>query len=177
MRQRRALFIGQPLDLITEPAFSGAVKMNREVYFEIVLLAAGLICAGCEKKDPAPTPPPPAVTNAPAVTAPKTEPAAAPKIEAAAKFFTPEEAKNHVGEQATVRGKVFGIHVSQKGDVFMNIGAEHPNAPFTAVCFQQAIPTETLKTYDGKTVSIKGKIKDYKGTIEIVLDTADQISE
>jgi len=158
------------------------MKMNRALQLVSLLFASGLICASCKKEEPAPAPtptPPPAATNAPApvVEAPKVEAPTAPKAGAAATFYTPEQAKDHVGELATVRGKVFGVHVSQKGDVFMNIGAAHPNAPFTAVCFQQAIPTETLKALDGKTVSIKGKIKDYKGTIEIVLEKADQISE
>ncbi len=154
----------------------------------IALLAVGLICGGCEKKEaaPAPTPPPAATNPAPAVEAPKAEatkaeapaaPVVATQAAVAGKFIAPEEAKNHVGEYATVRGKVFGVHVSQKGDVFLNIGAAHPNAPFTAVCFQQAIPTEKLTALNGKTVSIRGKIKDYKGTIEIVLEKAEQISE
>jgi hypothetical protein len=153
---------------------------NRELHLGMVLLAVGLICGGCGKNEPAPVPPP-ANTNVPASVAVPEAPKPATNVPtnavAAAKFLTPEQAKDHVGEQATVRGKVFGVHVSQKGDVFMNIGAAHPNAPFTAVCFQQSIPTETLKAFDGKTVSIKGKIKDYKGTIEIVLEKADQISE
>jgi hypothetical protein len=108
---------------------------------------------------------PAAVTNASPVT----------NQLAGADAIAPEEAKNHVGEVVTVRGKVFGVYVSQKGDVFINIGGKHPNAPFTAVCFQQAIPTEELKVLEGKTISVRGKIKDYNRQIEIVLETAEQI--
>jgi hypothetical protein len=157
------------------------MKINPEVQLFSLLLATSLICTGCKKEEPpvvAPTPPPaPAVTNTPppVAEAPKTE--APATTNTAAAFYTPEQAKDHVGEQATVRGQVFGVHVSQKGDAFMNIGAARPNAPFTVVCFGGAIPAETLKAYDGKTVSIKGKIKDYKGTIEMVIDKAEQISE
>lgn len=159
------------------------MKINREFQLFPFLLAAGLICAGCNKEESAPTTTPaptptPVVTNtpAPAAAAPTVEKTAAPTAAAAANFYTPEQAKDHVGEQATVRGKVFGVHITQKGDAFMNIGAAHPDAPFTAVCFGGAIPAETLQGYDGKTVAIKGKIKEYKGKIEIVLDKAEQIS-
>lgn len=149
-----------------------------------LLLVAGLFCAGCNKEEATPTPPPaptppPVVTNTPppAADAPKTPvPATAKSTATTGAVYTPEQAKDHVGEEATVRGQVFGVHITQKGDAFMNIGAAHPDAPFTAVCFGGAIPAETLQGYDGKTVVIKGKIKDYKGKVEIVLDKAEQIS-
>jgi len=160
------------------------MKMNREVQLFPLLLATSLILVGCKKEEPAPTaptpPPAPAVTNTPppAAEPPKTETPAPPAAAAPASggIYTPEQAKDHVGEEATVRGKVFGVHVTQKGDVFMNIGAAHPEAPFTVVCFGGSIPAETLKAFDGKTVAIKGKIKDYKGKVEIVIDKAEQIS-
>lgn len=172
----------QPLDLAAQPALSVAMKMNRAFSLFSLSLVAGLICAGCKREEPAPAPaptPPPVVTNTPppAAVAPKAETPATPPAAAAtgAAFYTPEQAKDHVGEEATVRGKVFGVHITQKGDAFLNIGAAHPDAPFTAVCFAGAIPAETLNAFDGKTVSIKGKIKDYKGKVEIVLDKAEQI--
>ena len=161
------------------------MKMNRAFSLFSLSLVAGLICTGCKREEPAPLPaptptPPPVVTNTPppAAVAPKAETPAAPSAAAApaAAFYTPEQAKDHVGEEATVRGKVFGVHITQKGDAFLNIGAAHPDAPFTAVCFAGAIPAETLNAFDGKTVSIKGKIKDYKGKVEIVLDKAEQIA-
>jgi hypothetical protein len=148
------------------------------------LLAAGLICGGCNKE------------GAPSSAANTNEsPAAPPKVEtqtavaltnggtsaitnmASTPVLSPEEAKAHVSEVATVRGQVFGVHETAKGDVFINIGGVFPNAPFTAVCFQGAIPAEDLKKLLNKTVSIKGKIKDHNGQIEIILDSADQIGE
>jgi len=161
------------------------MKMNRTLKLSSLLVATGLILSACKKEEPAPTPPPspapaPKVeTPAPAVEAPKAATSAAPAAvaaPAAGAVYTPEQAKDHVGEEATVRGKVFGVHITQKGDAFMNIGAAHPDAPFTAVCFGGSIPAETLNAFDGKTVAIKGKIKDYKGKVEMVLDKAEQIS-
>ena len=138
------------------------------------LVAVVLICSACNQQDQTASSPAAAAkieTNvAPAVEIPKATNAAPVKISA-------QEAKNHVGETAVVSGKVFGIHVTQKGDVFMNIGGAYPNQPFTAVCFQGAIAADELKKFDGKTVNVKGKIKDYNGQIEIVLESMDQISE
>jgi len=92
-------------------------------------------------------------------------------------ILTPLEAKQHAGETATVRGKVFGIHITAKGDAFINVGDAYPNAPFTAVCFHDNIPTNDLQKLDGKMVSFTGLIKDYNGQTEVVLDNASQISE
>ncbi len=145
------------------------------------ILAAGILLTACKPAEqpaapPAPTNAPAAVIPPPATNAPA-KPAVAAGTNAPAGIITPEEAKNHIGETATVRGKIFGVHISQKGDAFINVGAAHPNAPFTAVCFGGAIPADDLKKFDGKTVSIKGTIKEFKGQPEIVLDSADQISE
>ena len=115
--------------------------------------------------------------NPPAPTAPILAPATNSQSSnpvAADIVLTPEEAKQHVGEIATVRGKVFGVSVSQKGDVFISIGAKRP-APFTAVCFKQAIPTDQLKALDGQTISVRGKIKDYNGQVETILEREEQI--
>ena len=136
-----------------------------------------LLLPACTPKEVKPDAP---ATNAsPVVAVPvapaSNAPAVATNLVPAAGVLAPEEAKNHVGEMATVRGKVFDVHVSQKGDVFINIGGKHPNAPFKVVCFKQAIPTDQLKALDGQTISVRGKLKDYNGQVEIVLETADQI--
>jgi hypothetical protein len=148
------------------------------------LLATVLICGGCNKETASPAA---AITNEipaapPAIDAQKSAVASnalavVTTNTASVPVLSPEQAKAHVGEMATVRGKVFGVHETAKGDVFINIGGAFPNAPFTAVCFQGAIPAEDLKKLLNKTVSIKGKIKDHNGQIEIILDSADQIGE
>ena len=125
----------------------------------------------------APTPPPPIVTNAVAMIPIQPPTNAAPVQVSSTNVFTPLEARNHIGETVTVRGKVFGVHATAKGDVFINIGDVYPNAPFTAVCFGGAIPAEVLTNLDGKTVSFTGALKEYNGQTEVVLNKADQISQ
>ena len=152
------------------------MKTNLEIKLLTGLFAAVLVVAGCKKEEKVAPPAPPTPPPAPAVVAPPVT-NAPPKEVAPAGILSPTDAKNHVGEEATVRGKVYGVFVSQKGDVFMSMGAAHPKQPFTAVCFQGAIQADDLKKFNGKTVSVKGKIKEYNGQVEIVLDTLDQISE
>ena len=143
----------------------------------LLLVAVAVIATSCKpKQEAAPAPASnPAPAPAPVVVAPPVVtnvPAAAAKI---AGILAPEEARKHVGEVAVVKGKVSGVHVSKKGDVFINFGASHPNSPFTAVCFQGVIPAAKLQALNGQTVAVRGKIKEYNGQVEIILETEDQI--
>jgi hypothetical protein len=131
--------------------------------------------AACKPNEPKPEIQPPAPAL-PVVTNQNAAPVPTNAVETAT-AISPAEAKNHIGEMVTVKGQVVSVHVSKKGDVFLDLGGKYPNAPFTAVCFKEAIPTADLKALQGKTVSITGKVKDYQGRIEIILDTAAQISQ
>ncbi len=42
------------------------------------------------------------------------------------------EAAKHVGETATVTGRVDGVHQSSKGNIFLNMGGKYPNQAFIA---------------------------------------------
>lgn len=145
------------------------------------LVATGLLIASCKPADETkPQPPAPAVTNAPAAAAtviPAVETNAPAAATNAPLVIAIEKAREHIGEEATVRGEVSDVHVTQKGDVFLNFGGKHPNAVFTAVCFKSAIPSEQLTALKGQTISVSGKIKEYNGQVEIVLNSADQISK
>jgi len=46
--------------------------------------------------------------------------------------YSPEEPAKHVGETATVTGRVNGFHQSGKGNIFLNMGGKYPNQTFTA---------------------------------------------
>lgn len=162
------------------------MKTKRNLRIISFLFVASLFSGGCSKKEQTPASlPEPIKTKTPALAASTPATNTANPVAAltnavpqnASVVLTPAEAKIHIGEYAIVRGKVLGVHVTQKGDVFLNFGAAFPNQLFTAVCFQGAIPAADLTKLNGKSISVKGKIKDYNGQVEIVLESADQISE
>jgi hypothetical protein len=156
--------------------------------------AVAVVFAACKKEESAANPPAPAhvpsaseaaadqlpspttasniVINAPRPAAISN---AAPTAEA--QVYDAAEAKNHVDETATVKGKVFGVHTTAKGDTFINVGAAYPGAPFAAVHFHsdETITTNDLAALDGKTVLFSGKIKEHNGQAEIVVTKAEQI--
>ncbi len=138
------------------------------------------LCAACKPKEKPASPAPPSTNEviAPVATESPTQSNEPPPSAALPSgVIRPEDAKNYIGQTVTVKGTVDRVYVSQKGDVFIDMGGKHPNAAFTAVCFKQAIPTVQLQQLNGKIISVKGKIKEYQGKVEIVLESADQISQ
>src|SRR5215471_5001515 len=93
-----------------------------------------------------------------------------------APIYPPKEAAKHVGEIATIKGRVDGFHQSGKGNVFLNMGGKYPNQAFTAfIPSSSAAQFSNAQQYDGKTVSVSGKITLYRGKPEIVVTNVSQI--
>ena len=86
------------------------------------------------------------------------------------------QASAHVGETATIEGRVTDTHISSTGTEFMNFGGRYPNQDFTAVVFPtDAAQIGNVSQYAGKMVSVTGKIRLYKGKPEITVSTSDQL--
>src|SRR6266513_1449712 len=91
--------------------------------------------------------------------------------------YTAGEAAKHVGETATVTDRVDGFHQSGKGNIFLNMGGAYPNQAFTAfIPSGSASHFSNAAQYEGKTVSISGKIQLYKGKPEIIVNSPSQIT-
>jgi DNA/RNA endonuclease YhcR with UshA esterase domain len=87
------------------------------------------------------------------------------------------EAKNHVDKDATVEGVVSEVHHAASGRaIFIEIGGHYPSNPFSAVVFKDRFNKfPTVDSLAGKTVDVTGRIKEYRGRAEIVLDDPEQL--
>ena len=87
--------------------------------------------------------------------------------------LTAAQANAHVGQQATVCGRVAGVHqaVSSNGQpTFINLDKAYPNQPFQIVIFGSDLPNfgNPQQEYSGKKVCVTGTIKIFKVAPEIV---------
>jgi len=95
--------------------------------------------------------------------------------------YTAFMAKNHVGEKATICGKVASTHYakSSKGEpTFLNLEEAYPDHIFTLVIWgdnRDNFDKPEVK-YKDKNVCAKGKIKSYKGIAQIILYSESQIT-
>jgi DNA/RNA endonuclease YhcR with UshA esterase domain len=91
--------------------------------------------------------------------------------------YPPEEAGKHIGETATVTGRVHGFHQSGKGNIFLNMGGKYPNQAFTAfIPSSSAGQFSNPQQYEGKTIAVSGKITLYRGKPEVVVTSPSQIT-
>ena len=94
----------------------------------------------------------------------------------AQKKYSYTQAKDHIGEYAIVSGRVVNVFTTRTGTTFLDIGADYPDNPFTAVIFKSdAKNFKDVNIYENKTVEVKGKIKEYQGKPEIILKDSSEI--
>lgn len=90
--------------------------------------------------------------------------------------ISPAKAKNNIGKEVIVSGKIDQVLKSTKGNYFLNMGGKFPQNKFTAVIFKSdAKKFGRINTYEGKEVEISGKIREYNGKPEIILNSLKQI--
>jgi hypothetical protein len=99
----------------------------------------------------------------------------------AQKKLSPAEAKDHVGETATVCGNVVSTRyaASTKGQpTFLNLDKPYPNQIFTVVIWgsNRSKFGRPEVEYNEKRICITGKITEYKGVPEVIADAPSQIT-
>ena len=91
-----------------------------------------------------------------------------------------KEAYSHVGEYATVCGKVVSTKYADRSNgepTFLNLDKAYPNHIFTVVIWgeNRAIFGKPERIYSGKKACAKGRISQYKGRPQIVATSPEQL--
>ena len=95
--------------------------------------------------------------------------------------ITAAEASKHVGDSVIVCDKAYGgiyLDKSKDGFTFINIGAKYPDQKLTLVIKGDVRKTFSFvpeKVLSDKNICVKGKITEYKGKPQIMIDNEDQI--
>jgi hypothetical protein len=90
------------------------------------------------------------------------------------------DAKNHIGEQATVCGKVASERTatSSKGEpTFINLDSAYPNQVFTILVWGDDRKIVGELPQVGSHVCAKGMISDYHGVPEIVVKSSAEFTK
>ncbi len=103
-----------------------------------------------------------------------------PSVGAKTKKLTAAEAKDHIGDRATVCGKVASSHYakSSKGEpMFLNLDEPYPKEIFTILIWgsDRGKFGTPESEYRGLRVCVTGKITTYRGVPEIVASERTQI--
>lgn len=95
---------------------------------------------------------------------------------AAAKCIPIHEARERVGANVCVTGKVVKVAKSDSGVHFLNFCEDYKTCPFAAVVFPNDLrQVGDVRWLEGRTVELHGIVQLYRGQPEIVLRDARQL--
>lgn len=99
----------------------------------------------------------------------------------AQKSFSAAEAKDHIGQNATVCGEVVSTHYarsSRGSPTFLNFDQAYPNQIFTVVIWGSDRPKfgDPETAYRGKHACVTGKITSFRGVPEVAAYQPSQIN-
>ncbi len=100
---------------------------------------------------------------------------------ASAVVLEASEAVTHIGETATVCGTVASaayLGRSSGSPTFLNLDRPYPDQPFTVVIWGTSrglFEDEPEALFDGRRICVTGRIEQYQGTPQIVVDDPAQI--
>jgi DNA/RNA endonuclease YhcR with UshA esterase domain len=92
-----------------------------------------------------------------------------------------EEVKQHIGDSVAVCGKVFGgryLESSNGTPTLINIGGAYPNELLTVVIFgtdRARFKDKPEDSWKDKNICVKGKITEYRGKPQIVINDPAQV--
>ncbi len=87
------------------------------------------------------------------------------------------EARKHVGEIKCITGKVIRVKQGSRGVHFLDFCDDYRLCPFTVVIFPSDLKSVgDVRQLQGRMIEIHGKVKEYDGRAEIVLEEYRQLS-
>jgi hypothetical protein len=87
-----------------------------------------------------------------------------------------DQARAHIGQTATVEGRV-SVSKTPAGEAYLDIGGDGASAPFSAyVSRTNSAKFQDVEKLDGKNVQITGQISTFRGKPEIFLTDPTQIA-
>lgn len=95
--------------------------------------------------------------------------------------ISPEEAAEYIGKRAEVCGfvaEVVEVREIEGKPTFINLGAEHPNQPFTALIWEDdrgRWDTTPEVLYSGRSICVTGTVERHEGTAQIILSSPTQV--
>lgn len=95
-----------------------------------------------------------------------------------AECIAPSEAKKHIGSTQCVRGTVLEVKETSRGTTFLDFCPDYRTCAFTVVVFRSDLKqVGDVRSLKGRTIEIKGTIRDYDGRAEIILRRPQQLGK